>query len=146
MGYWPHLFAILVGAGLTIQVGMNATVRLTIGSPVIATIVNFGVGLAALVLLAIATGARIVPGSAASVPAWAWFGGLLGATYVAATTVLGPKLGAAALLALTLAGQMVAALIVDHYGAIGFPQSPVTPARLAGAALLVAGVLLILRR
>lgn len=146
MSYWPHLFAILVGAGLTIQVGMNATVRLTLGSPVIATIVNFGVGLAALVLLAVATGARVVPGSAASVPTWAWFGGLLGAAYVAATTVLGPKLGAAALLALTLAGQMVAALLVDHYGVIGFPQNPVTPARLAGAALLVAGVLLILRR
>jgi transporter family-2 protein len=146
LSYWPHLFAILVGAGLTIQVGMNATVRLTIGSPVIATIVNFGVGLAALLLLAVATGARVVPGSVASVPAWAWFGGLLGAAYVAATTVLGPKLGAAALLALTLAGQMVAALLVDHYGVIGFPQNPVTPARLAGAALLVAGVLLILRR
>jgi transporter family-2 protein len=146
VSYWPHVFAILVGAGLTIQVGMNATVRLTLGSPVIATIVNFGVGLAALVLLAVATGARVVPGSAASVPAWAWFGGLLGASYVAATTVLGPRLGAAALLALTLAGQMVAALLVDHYGVIGFPQNPVTPARLAGAALLVAGVLLILRR
>lgn len=146
MSYWPHLMAALVGAGITIQVGMNATVRLTIGSPVIATIVNFGVGLAALLLLAVATGARVVPGSVASVPAWAWFGGLLGAAYVAATTVLGPKLGAAALLALTLAGQMVAALLVDHYGVIGFPQNPVTPARLAGAALLVAGVLLILRR
>ena len=146
MSYWPHLFAILVGAGLTIQVGMNATVRLTIGSPVIATIVNFGVGLAALLLLAVATGARVVPGSVGNVPAWAWFGGLLGAAYVAATTVLGPRLGAAALLALTLAGQMVAALLVDHYGVIGFPQNPVTPARLAGAALLVAGVLLILRR
>ena len=146
MNYWPHLFAILVGAGLTIQVGMNATVRLTIGSPVIATIVNFGVGLAALLLLAVATGARVVPGSVGNVPAWAWFGGLLGAAYVAATTVLGPRLGAAALLALTLAGQMVAALLVDHYGVIGFPQNPVTPARLAGAALLVAGVLLILRR
>jgi transporter family-2 protein len=146
LSYWPHLFAILVGAGLTIQVGMNATVRLTIGSPVIATIVNFGVGLAALLLLAIASGARVVPGSMTSVPAWAWFGGLLGAAYVAATTVLGPRLGAAALLALTLAGQMVAALLVDHYGVIGFPQNPVTPARLAGAALLVAGVLLILRR
>jgi transporter family-2 protein len=146
LNYWPHLFAILVGAGLTIQVGMNATVRLTIGSPVIATIVNFGVGLAALLLLAVATGARVVPGSVGNVPAWAWFGGLLGAAYVAATTVLGPRLGAAALLALTLAGQMVAALLVDHYGVIGFPQNPVTPARLAGAALLVAGVLLILRR
>jgi len=146
MSYWPHLMATLVGAGLTIQVGMNATVRMTIGSPVLAAIVNFVVGLAALVLLAVASGARIVPGSAVAVPAWAWFGGLLGAAYVAATTVLGPKLGAASFLALTLAGQVVAALLVDHYGVIGFPQSPLTPTRLLGTALLVAGVLLILRR
>ena len=146
MSYWPHLLAALVGAGLTIQVGMNSTLRVAIGSPVIATIVNFAVGLAALVLLAIFSSARVTPGSTAAVPAWAWLGGVLGAAYVAATTVLGPRLGAAALLALTLAGQMVAALIVDHYGVIGFPQSPVTPARLAGVALLVAGVLLIMRR
>jgi transporter family-2 protein len=80
------------------------------------------------------------------VPAWAWFGGLLGAAYVAATTVLGPRLGAATLLALTIGGQMVAALLVDHYGVIGFPQTPFTPARLVGVVLLVAGVLLIMRR
>jgi len=146
MSYWPHLMAALVGAGLTVQVGMNATVRTHVGSPVIATIVNFVVGLVALVLVAAASGARWAPGSTASVPAWAWFGGLLGAAYVAATTVLGPRLGAAALLALTLAGQMAAALLVDHYGVIGFPQSPVTPARALGAALLLAGVLLIMRR
>jgi transporter family-2 protein len=146
MSYWPHVMAALVGAGLTIQVGMNATVRFAVGSPVLAAIVNFLVGRGALVLVAVASGARWAPGSTAAVPAWAWFGGLLGAAYVASTTVLGPRLGAATLLALTLGGQMVAALIVDHYGVIGFPQSPVTPSRLIGAALLVAGVLLIMRR
>jgi transporter family-2 protein len=146
LSYWPHVVAALVGAGLTVQVGMNATVRAAIGSPVLAAIVNFVVGLVALAFVALASGARWAPGSAGTVPAWAWFGGLLGAAYVAATTVLGPRLGAAALLALTLAGQMVAALVVDHYGVIGFPQSSVTPARLLGAALLVAGVLLIMRR
>jgi transporter family-2 protein len=146
LNYWPHLMAALVGAGLTIQVGMNATVRSAIGSPVLAAIVNFVIGLAALVVVALASGARWAPGSTATIPAWAWLGGLLGAAYVAATTVLGPRLGAAALLALTLAGQMLAALVVDHYGVIGFPQSPVTPARVLGAALLVAGVLLIMRR
>ena len=146
MSYWPHVMAALVGAGLTIQVGMNATVRFAVGSPVLAAIVNFVVGLGALVLVAMASGARWAPGSTVAVPAWAWFGGLLGAAYVASTTVLGPRLGAATLLALTLGGQMVAALIVDHYGVIGFPQSPVTPSRLIGAALLVAGVLLIMRR
>ena len=146
MNYWPHLMAAMVGAGLTVQVGMNATVRFAIGSPVLAAIVNFVVGLAALILVAVASGARWTPGSAAAVPAWAWFGGLLGALYVASTTVLGPRLGAAALLALTLSGQMLAALIIDHYGIIGFPQSTITPSRLLGAALLVAGVLLIMRR
>ena len=146
MNYWPHLLAALVGAGLTVQVGMNATVRLAIGSPMLAAIVNFVVGLAGLVIVALASGARWTPGSAAVVPAWAWFGGLLGAAYVASTTVLGPRLGAAPLLALTLAGQMAAALAVDHYGVIGFPQSPLTASRLLGAALLVAGVLLIMRR
>jgi len=146
LSYWPHLIAALVGAGLTIQVGMNATVRLAIGSPVLAAIVNFVIGLAALVVVAVASGARWAPGSTATIPAWAWFGGLLGAAYVAATTVLGPRLGAAALLALTLGGQMLAALVVDHYGVIGFPQSPVTPTRVLGAALLVVGVLLIMRR
>lgn len=146
MNYWPHLVAALVGAGLTVQVGMNATVRFAIGSPMLAAIVNFVVGLAGLVIVALASGARWTPGSAAAVPAWAWLGGLLGAAYVASTTVLGPRLGAAALLALTLAGQMAAALAVDHYGVIGFPQSPLTASRLLGAALLVAGVLLIMRR
>lgn len=146
MSYWPHLVATLVGAGLTVQVGMNATVRLASGSPVLAAIVNFVVGLTALLIVALASGARWAPGSSAAIPAWAWFGGLLGAVYVASTTVLGPRLGAAALLALTLAGQMLAALIVDHYGIIGFPQSPLTPSRLLGAALLVAGVLLLMRR
>jgi transporter family-2 protein len=146
MSYWPHVTAALVGAGLTVQVGMNATVRFAIGSPVLAAIVNFVVGLAALALVAVASGARWAPGSTAAVPAWAWFGGLLGAAYVAATTVLGPRLGAATLLALTIGGQMVAALLVDHYGVIGFPQTPLTPARLVGVALLVAGVLLIMRR
>jgi len=146
MNFWPHLLAVLVGAGLTLQVGMNSTVRMAIGSPVVATIVNFAVGLAALGLVAVASGARVVPGSTAAVPAWAWFGGLLGAAYVASTTVLGPRLGATALLALTLGGQMLAALAVDQYGVIGFPQSPVTPARLLGAVLVIAGALLIVRR
>lgn len=146
MNYWPHLLAMLVGAGLTVQVGMNSTVRLALGSPVVAAVVNFGVGLAALVAVAVASGARVAPGAAGAVPAWAWLGGLLGAAYVASTTVLGPRLGATALLALVLAGQMLAALAVDQFGVLGFPQNVVTPGRLVGAALVIAGAVLIVRR
>jgi transporter family-2 protein len=146
LSYWPHLLAILVGAGLTIQVGMNSTMRGALDSPLIASILNFSVGLAALALAAVITGARVAPGSIATVPGWTWLGGLLGAAYVASTTVLGARLGAAAFLALLLAGQMVAAVLVDHYGVIGFPRHPVSWERLVGVALLLLGVWLIMRR
>jgi len=146
MGYWPQILAILVGAGLTVQIGMNATISRTVGSPVLASVVNFFVGLIALCLIALGSGARAAPGSWTDVPAWAWFGGLLGAAYVGSVTVLGPRLGAVVLLALVLLGQMAASLAVDYFGVAGFPQSPITAARLLGAALLVAGVILVVRR
>jgi bacterial/archaeal transporter family-2 protein len=49
------------------------------------------------------------------------------------------------LLALTVFGQLAASLVVDNYGWLGFPQQPFTITRLAGAALLLAGVVLIVR-
>jgi len=145
MGYWPYLLAIVVGAGLTLQVGMNATVNAGIGSPLLASVWNFIVGLAALVAIAAAGGARMTPGGVSTVPAWAWAGGLFGAAYVAAVTVLGPRLGAVALLALVLFGQMAAALVVDHFGIVGFPQHAVTMPRLLGVVLLAAGAILVVR-
>lgn len=146
MTYWPYLLAIAVGAGLTVQVGMNGTIGTTVGSPLLASVANFFVGTVALCAVALATGARAAPGTTTSVPAWAWFGGLFGAAYVAAVTVLGPRLGAVVLLALVLLGQMTTSLLVDHFGIVGFPQNAVTPSRLVGVVLLVAGVLLIVRK
>src|SRR5690606_19207698 len=110
MQYWPHLLAVLVGIALTVQIGMNSALSVAIGWPPTATIVSFCVGLALRVLVAVVGGARVAPGSIATIPAWAWLGGMLGALYVAGTIVAAPRLGAVALLALTLAGQMLAAL------------------------------------
>jgi transporter family-2 protein len=141
------LVAALSGAGLTIQVGMNAAARAALGSPLLAALANFLVGLVALIVLTLLSGVRM-PSTAdvAGVPAWAWLSGLIGVSYIVATTLLGPRLGAAALIALTVLGQMLAALLVDHYGVLGFQQSAITPGRLLGAVLLLVGVLLIVRR
>ncbi|MBK7251753.1 MAG: DMT family transporter [Gammaproteobacteria bacterium] len=140
------LMALAAGLGLTVQVGMNAALRQAFGSPVLASLANFLVGTAALVVFVMLERAPLPGrGAAGSVPLWAWFGGLFGAFYVVAATVVGPRLGASMLLALTVLGQLLAALAVDHFGWLGFPQQPLSMARLAGAALLLAGVLLISR-
>jgi transporter family-2 protein len=59
--------------------------------------------------------------------------------------VLAPRLGAATLVAALVAGQMVASLLIDHYGWVGFAVHPVNPVRILGAALVVGGVVLVQR-
>jgi transporter family-2 protein len=141
-----YLLAFVAGMALSIQVGVNSTLRHGLGNPAMATLVSFLVGMVGLTLYLVLTRASFPTRAAvASVPAWAWFGGLLGAFYVATTVVAGPRLGSAALLALVILGQLLAALVIDHYGWIGFPQHGITIVRVAGAVLLFGGVLLIVR-
>jgi transporter family-2 protein len=144
--YWPHLLALLVGVGLTVQVGMNMTIARVVGTPLWASVANFGVGLVALLVTVLVIGSRPAPGTLGQVPLWAWFGGVLGAVYVASVTLLGPRIGGMTMVALAITGQLMAALAVDHFGVLGYPQIPVSSTRLLGAALLLAGALLVMRR
>lgn len=138
--------AIVVGALLPVQVAMNAHLRGWFRDPVVAALPNFIVGAAILVAYAIVTRAKLPSAASLSqVPLWAWLGGIIGASYIIATLYLGPKIGAALLLALILSGQMAASLVMDHYGWLGFPHHPVNAMRLLGAVMLVAGAILIVR-
>jgi transporter family-2 protein len=140
------LLTIAAGAGLVVQTAMNAGLGNALGRPILGTAMNFVVGLGALLLFILATRTpmptREMVGSA---PAWVWFGGLMGALYVATVTVAGPRLGAVAILALSVTGQLVASVVVDHFGLLGFPQQPVDLVKIIGVLLVCAGVALVLR-
>jgi transporter family-2 protein len=138
------VFGLVAGAMLPFQFGINAQLAHWLGSPVRATLANFVVGTLAL-LAATLLFARGWPGSErlTGAPWWVWLGGLLGAFYVLGGVVTAPKLGAATLVAVILAGQAVASLLVDHFGWVGFKENPVTPGRLAGMGLVAAGVALV---
>jgi transporter family-2 protein len=140
---WSYLvFALLAGAMLPIQFGINAQLAQWVGGSLRAALVSFVVGAAGL-LLVVLVAARGWPDRAGDAPWWVWTGGLLGAFYVVGSIVTAPKLGAATLVALILAGQAIASLLVDHFGWVGFEESPITPLRLAGVLLLAAGVVLV---
>src|SRR5262252_7181838 len=122
-----YLLGIVAGLGLALQVGMNAQLRKTFQSSYGAALVSFLVGTAALLIVVVATRTPLPGrGTLAAVPAWAWFGGLFGAFYVAISTIVATELGATSLLALALAGQLTMALAVDHFGWLGLPENPVT--------------------
>ena len=130
------LLGIVSGFGLTLQIGMNSRLRTVLQSANTAALVSF----------LMATRAPLPDrDTLATVPWWAWFGGLMGAFYVAISTVVASQLGTASLLGLALLGQLAMSLAADHFGWMGLPVHPITLTRLAGVALLGAGVWLITR-
>jgi transporter family-2 protein len=138
------LFALAAGAMLPFQAGINAQLSTWVGGPVRAALVSFAIGTFALGLITAAF-YRGWPGGErlGNAPWWVWLGGLLGAFYVAGSIVTAPRLGAVTLVAVLLAGQAVASVVVDHFGWVGFAENPVTVGRLAGIGLVAAGVALV---
>jgi transporter family-2 protein len=141
-----YLITALVGMALALQVGLNSIVRVHVGSAAGAALINFVVGTAALAVALLITRAPVpTTVQLAGLPWWAWFAGLAGAAYVAGSAVIGPMIGGAAFIALIVAGQMIGAMTLDHFGALGFPVRPVDGMRLVGAVLVVLGVVLLSR-
>ena len=146
MQYGPMSLTALAGATLAVQVGLNATMREHAGSPMAAALVNFAVG---TVFLAVAVfsarGSFAELAQATGAPWWAWGAGIFGGLYIAASAAFGPAIGGATFLALIVAGQMVTALVLDHYGLLGFPVRPLDAWRFAGALLVISGMFLLAR-
>jgi transporter family-2 protein len=141
------IVAFLVGVALPVQAGVNAQLRVGLGHPLLAATVSFAVGTVALALCVAAARTQLPSAAAvARLPWWYWTGGLLGAVYIFAAVVLAPRLGAANLIAAIVAGQLVTSLLLDQFGLVGYPQHSASLTRIAGAVLLLAGLVLIQRR
>jgi len=140
------MLGVIAGLGLTVQVGMNSQLRKVLQSANIAALISFVVGTVALILLILVLRTPVPERATfALVPWWAWVGGLLGAFYVATSTIVAVELGATTLLGLALAGQLATALVIDHFGWLGLPVNPITWTRIAGVALVAVGVWLVSR-
>jgi transporter family-2 protein len=140
--------AVAAGAVLPFQGAINAHLRADLGAPITVGAFSFLVATAAMALvLAAALGlAGAAPPRVEGlrrVPWWGWLGGLCGATYVTSVFLLIPRIGVAPTVALTVAGQQVASVLVDRYGLLRLPRRGIAPLRLAGVGLLLAGVGLI---
>ena len=137
---WSAL-GLAAGAALPLQGAVNAQLRSDLDAPVAAGAWSFVVAAAvmlAVLVLARPRGARV--DRLAGVPWWGWLGGACGATYVTSVFLLIPEIGVAPTIGLTVAGQQIASVLVDRHGLLRLPRRPISPRRLAGVAILLAGV------
>ncbi len=139
------VMAFAIGLVLPLQAAINNTLKPALGgSTLLVALVSFCVGGLVLAGLSLLSAQPLASLSNLSKVAW-WqlLGGALGAFFVFGTTLLAPRIGLAALMALIVAGQLCSSLLFDRIGVFGLPVRAVSWPQLAGVLLVVAGVLLV---
>ena len=138
------LLAAFAGAVVPFQSAINVNLGRGLGHPLWATLASLMVSI--LVLLPIILALRLPLPSLTFIskaPLWMWAGGAFGVCFISLALVLLPKLGASGFMALALAGQVVASMLLDHFGWFGLVERHVSLPKVLGALLLIAGVVLI---
>ncbi|MFT8872983.1 MAG: DMT family transporter [Sporolactobacillus sp.] len=139
------LWGLASGMVSPVQTAVNGKLRIALHSPFLASMVSFLIGTLTLIIITLAIDHRIRISRRLikSAPWWLWVGGPLGVIFVTSNILLLPLLGAALSVVAVLCGQMVMALVVDHFGWFGVPRHTLNGPRFAGLALMIAGILLI---
>lgn len=140
------VLALIAGALVPFQAGTNAILGRTLGHPLWATVASLFVSLICILPLILVLRLQLPKLDAAvQAPIWIWFGGLAGVIFITAALMLVPRLGGTGFIACVIAGQMTAALIIDHFGLMGLAEKSASLGRISGVLMIFAGVIIIQR-
>ena len=139
-------FTAIAGLGGAVQVAVMGKLGERIGSFeafAFATLVTAALAAALLVVAR-----QSFDGYAAALrePAWLWLGGVMGAIIVFAITVVTPRIGATATIALVIAGNLAMGAVIDRFGLFGLDRITLSWPRVVGIVLLALGAALSLKR
>ena len=141
---WGYFLLLGAGVFFVFHQAVNANLRVELGSAWWAGFVSYLGGTIVMLVVALALREPATWTTAASQGRWlSWSGGVFGAIYIAISIFLLPRFGAATVIGLIVAGQMLGSLAFDQFGLFGLPVHELTLVRAIGATLLVAGVVLI---
>lgn len=136
--------ALCAGIIIPFQSAMNAQLGKTLQSPYFSALTVFIVALIGMCLY-ILVFRHAIPASQnfKASPGWSYLGGILGAVYILLIVICAPKLGIGNVTVMVLMGQIVAAIVIDHWGLLKTPVHPINWPRVAGVLLMAAGVYLV---
>jgi len=139
-----HLLALTVFLGiiLAVHLSMNGKVGAALNNPRVGNALFWCIGALGAIAIGV-TGWK--PGALSGlsdVHPLLLTAGLMGACLVFAIAWLIPQVGAGPLMITLLAGQILGGMVMSHFGLLGSPVQPVSMINIAGAAVMVGGVLL----
>ncbi|HDR0633370.1 DMT family transporter [Pasteurella multocida] len=138
------IIALVAGVALASQAAINSQLAKAMGNePLVATFISFGTGTLLLLVLSLLKTDLIGHLSSATQHAWwKYIGGALGALVVFTTILLSPKMGITNMLFFIIVGQLIAAMVIDHYGLIHMPVREVNLFKFIGIAIVGIGLII----
>ena len=138
------LIAAFVGATFAAQPVINGEIARQTGSPFWATMVSISVSLLCLTALALAgVGGRVPTDKLLGLPPWVLIGGAIGVGVVMSAVWLTPIIGVTAFFTWLIAGQLIASLVMDHFGIMGLPVNEISTWRIVGVVMTLSGAILV---
>jgi len=140
------LLGLAGGIGMPMQTSINTQLGKRAGSPFTAAMINFMVGISALLIITCIweRGLAIPFGNIAAAPPWILGGGVLAVLFVMANILLMPRLGSVQTAILPALGQIIMGTLIDTFGFFESIQKPLGPIRLMGVAMVFCGVVIII--
>ncbi|MEK7198507.1 MAG: DMT family transporter [Bacteroidota bacterium] len=147
MKYLFYILPALAGITITTQAGVNSQLRVAINNPWVAAFVSFLVGTVILGLIIIGT-KQPIPSfeQIKGIQLYKYSGGLLGAFFVTVVIFTVQRIGSANVFALVIASQFIVALLYDHFGLFGLPQTNISWVKILGSVMLIAGAYLVIKK
>lgn len=136
------LLSIFLGVVLTVHLAMNGLVGAAINNPRVGNAVFWCIGAAMAVAIGWSGWQNGALSSLTQVNPLLLTAGAMGASLVFGIAYLIPRVGAGPFTYALLAGQILSAMVLSHYGWLGSPKQPVTPMGIVGVIVLMVGVML----
>ena len=129
-----------MGAALSLQPAINATIARVLGNPLLAAGISISISLLVVVVLWLVWGKASGDFSQYKLlPWWVIVGGVVGAIFVAGAIVTAPVLGVALFFVCMVAGQLIGSTIIDQIGAFGLEVKPINTMKIVGLGLVILG-------
>ncbi|MGI0134062.1 MAG: DMT family transporter [Candidatus Micrarchaeaceae archaeon] len=141
---WLYPFIIFAGILQALGVSMNAQLRISLINPWLASAVSFGP-----IFVFFTCACMVMPRPWPTLqmlidtPWWAPLGGLAGAVAVFAGLTIVDKIGAAPLNGMIITTNILASIVIDHFGLLNLPVHQASLGRIMGAIFMVCGIILI---
>lgn len=145
---WLLIPIFFLGFLTPIQTAANSRLRLSVVSPMVASLVSFSVGTLFLAIVVLCEkGSLLIESELIErLPWWAWCGGLCGLWGLTVNIIIFPKLGAVQTALMPMLGQIGMGIVIDSFGLLQSPIFPFTLRRALALIILLAGILMIVMR